>query len=628
MKRTILLLLALLLTGYKSYSQVKPDSLMADPVHLEAFFDGLMNGHLRSKQVAGAVVAVVKDGKAIFTRGYGYSDVERKQPVSPDSTLFRIGSISKTFTWIAVMQLVEQGKLNLDEDVNKYLTGFKIPSGDGGPVTLRHLMTHTPGFEDRLVGIFSDDAKSLRPYGEILKEQLPERVRPAGTEMSYSNHGSAMAAYIVEQVSGLSWCDYAEQHIIQPLGMDHTTFRQPLPGNLSGMLSKGYNYEDGRLKEYGFEYIPLSAVGGASSTAADMSRYMITQLQSGRLEKVRILDSLQFSRMQKVEFRVSPFVSGIGLGLYELANWNGIRTVGHGGDTFWFHSLMALIPEKNFGLFLSFNSQQADYAQVFSLFMDHISPLSAPRREIKLTSEQAEKYTGAFRFNRYPHSDLTRIISMTGLVNFRYDTSGCLRSKAGDEQKWLMVNDTTFLKEDGQEYLVFGKEDQGRFTRAYFGNLAVMPLERLPWTDAVGLHLFLLVSCLIVFVMTLIYWPAAYFIRSKYKPDRGARKSLPANVKWLGLGISFVVFLFFMLVMAGLSNPFEIFYGVPPVIKTALILPLILCLLALISVYQAYKLGRLKGIRPSGKIHFYVLIIALFLLLWQLNHWNFLGFNY
>jgi CubicO group peptidase (beta-lactamase class C family) len=350
MKRFFPALLITLIAWTNVYSQIEPDAGVADPVVLENFFDGLMNDHLRSKHVAGAVVAVVKDGNMVFTKGYGYSDYAGKKPVSPDSTLFRIGSISKTFTWTAVMQLVEQGKLNLDEDVNDYLKDFKIPECEGGPVTLRHLMTHTPGFEDRLIGIFANDKKALKPFGEILKEQLPERVRPAGVEMSYSNHGTGIAAYIVEQVSGLSWEEYVERNILQPLGMDHTTFRQPLPEHLSGMESKGYNFENGAFKEYGFEFIPLSAVGGGSSTASDISKFMITHLQLGKYKNVRILDSVSSSSMQAVEFRVSPYVSGIGLGLYELVNWNGIRTTGHGGDTFWFHSLMALIPEKNLGL--------------------------------------------------------------------------------------------------------------------------------------------------------------------------------------------------------------------------------------------------------------------------------------
>lgn len=628
MKNSISYLLFAFIIFTTGHAQTVPDARISDPVALEQFFDGLMNDHLLSKHVAGAVVAVVKDGKLVFSKGYGYSDYENKKPVSPDSTLFRIGSISKTFVWTAVMQLVEQGKLNLDEDVNVYLKDFKIPEGKGGPITLRHIMTHTPGFEDRLIGLFARDEKGLRPYGEILKEQLPERVRPSGEEMSYSNHATGIAAHIVEQVSGLPWNEYVENKITGPLGLDHTTFRQPLPAYLSGMCSKGYNYENGVLKEYGFEFIPLSAVGGASSTAVDMSKYMIMHLQMGRYNDVTIIDSTSASEMQSVEFRVSPYVSGTGLGIYELINWNGIRTIGHGGDTFWFHSLMALIPEKNTGLFVSFNSQGGDYAQVFGLFMNHFYPLHPPKPEMKLTSENSAMFTGEFRYNRFPHSDMTRFSSMMSTVKISYDTSGCLVTKSGDMQKWYLVHDSIFIKETGEEYLVFGKKSGDRYTKAYLGSLAVMPLERVPLIDSAALNLPLLVICTLIFLITFVFWPSAYLLRKQYTLNTGAPGALPAFYKWAGWLSSFLVIIFFTLFASGLNTPWEIAYGIPAVIKISLIIPLILCLLLLVMLVLAYKLASKTGFNLSGKIHFYAITFALILFLWQMNHWNLLGFKY
>jgi CubicO group peptidase (beta-lactamase class C family) len=627
-QKLIAAFLITLMTGAALHPQADPDARITDPVVLENFFDGLMTDHLRSNHVAGAVVAVVKDGKPVFSKGYGYADYAHKRPVSPDSTLFRIGSISKTFTWTAVMQLVQQGKLDLDEDVNIYLKDFKIPEGEGGPVTLRHLMTHTPGFEDRLIGLFAQDEKALKPYGEILKEQLPERVRPAGIEMSYSNHGTGIAAYIVEQVSGQTWDEYVERNIIQPLGMDHTTFRQPLPQHLSGLESKGYNYENGALKEYAFEFIPLSAVGGGSTTAADMARYMITHLQLGTYGTVAILDSTSASLMQAVAFRVSPYVSGIGLGIYELVNWNGIRTIGHGGDTFWFHCLMALVPEKNLGLFIAFNSQTGDYSQVFGLFMDHFYPLHPLKATLELSRENADKFTGVYRFNRFPHSDLTRITSIMSTVKMSYDTSGYLLSQERDVNKWFVVNDSTFIKESGDEYLVFGKQENGKYTKAFLGNLAVMPLERVPFMDSVALHILVLVIWILVFILTFMYWPVAYCIRRKYLLNEAERKALPASYKWPGWLSAFLVLFFIMGFAAALSKPWEIMYGVPTVLKGLLLIPVILCFWLILLLFQAYKLTRRKEYSLSGKVHFYTIVLALILLLWQLNHWNLLGFKY
>ena len=145
----------------------------------EAFLDGVMPMQLAREDIAGAVVLVVKDGKVLLAKGYGYSDVKKRTPVSPDGTLFRTGSVSKLFTWTAVMQLVEQGKIDLNRDVNDYLD-FKIPTKFGKPITVKDLMTHTPGFEETAEDLFLAKASDLKPMDEYLKAHLPERVYPPG----------------------------------------------------------------------------------------------------------------------------------------------------------------------------------------------------------------------------------------------------------------------------------------------------------------------------------------------------------------------------------------------------------------------------------------------------------------
>src|SRR5947207_4055894 len=194
----------------------------------ETFLDALIPSQLRNRNIAGAVVSVVKDGQVLFQKGYGYADFEAKQPVLPDQTLFRPGSISKLFTATAVMQLVEQGKLDLDRDVRGYLD-FAIPIIYPEPVMLRQLLTHTAGFEDTLKNLFvanESDLKLLRAY---LVNQMPARIFPPGKVPSYSNYGFTLAGYIVERVSGEKFERYIDNHILKPLRMTNSTFDQPLP---------------------------------------------------------------------------------------------------------------------------------------------------------------------------------------------------------------------------------------------------------------------------------------------------------------------------------------------------------------------------------------------------------------
>jgi CubicO group peptidase (beta-lactamase class C family) len=207
---------------------------------LATWLDGYMPYALKTGDIAGAVVVVARDGQILVERGYGYSDVARRTPVDPKRTLFRQGSVSKLFTWTAVMQLVEQGKINLDTDINQYLD-FKIPARDGQPVTMRNLMQHTAGFEEYAKDLVSDDPKTALSSETRLKRWTPERIFPPGTTPAYSNYGAALAGYIVQRMSGEPFDAYIERHVLSPLEMSYSTFQQPLPATLAPWMSKGYS---------------------------------------------------------------------------------------------------------------------------------------------------------------------------------------------------------------------------------------------------------------------------------------------------------------------------------------------------------------------------------------------------
>src|ERR1700730_9988885 len=253
---------------------------------LSAFMDGFLPQQLEQADIAGAVVAVVKDGQLLFARGYGYSDYEKKVPVSAENTLFRPGSISKLFTWTSVMQLVEQGKLQLDRDVNDYLD-FKMPARFGRPTTLRDIMTHRSGLEETIKDLFVGSEKDLRPLSEYLPSHLPHQIFPPGTIPAYSNYATTVAAYIVQRVSGQLFEDYVEQHIFQPLNMTHATFRQPLPENLRPFMSNGYTRASQGAKP--FENVEGAPAGSVSASAESMSHFMIAHLQNGHYGNVQIL---------------------------------------------------------------------------------------------------------------------------------------------------------------------------------------------------------------------------------------------------------------------------------------------------------------------------------------------------
>jgi CubicO group peptidase (beta-lactamase class C family) len=246
---------------------------LSDPGELETFLDNVISGQLADDHIAGATVAVVKDGRLFFAKGYGYADRQHGKPVSATRTLFRIGSVSKLFTWTAVMQLAEQGKVDLHADVNTYLKTFHLPATYPEPITLAHLLTHTAGFEDRETGLYARTTGDLEPLGQWLAEHIPARVRPPGELTAYSNYGAVLAGYIVEQVSGLHFEQYVEQHLFQPLGMRSSTFRQPVPASLSAALSQGYTYTNGEYHPEPFEAVQVVPAGAMSATATDIANF-------------------------------------------------------------------------------------------------------------------------------------------------------------------------------------------------------------------------------------------------------------------------------------------------------------------------------------------------------------------
>jgi CubicO group peptidase (beta-lactamase class C family) len=254
---------------------------------VDAWLDGYMPYAMATGDIAGAVVAVVKDGEIVTERGFGYADVASKRPVDPKLTLFRPGSVSKLFTWTAVMQLVEQGKLDLDTDVNKYLPAdFQVPPREGKPITLRNIMTHTAGYEEQIKNIITENPETA-DYVTLLKRWMPNRVFEAGTTPAYSNYATSLAGYIVERASGEPFFDYIDKHIFVPLDMKHSTFRQPLPKELEPLMSTGYVQASQPAKK--FEMVGPAPAGALSSPGEEMAHFMIAHLQNGEYKGNRIL---------------------------------------------------------------------------------------------------------------------------------------------------------------------------------------------------------------------------------------------------------------------------------------------------------------------------------------------------
>src|SRR6202453_3510646 len=342
-------------TGAAEPLSTAPVGNLDDRPGLEAFFDGAMRVGMEEHHVTGAVVAIVKDGKVLFAKGYGKSNLAKDTPIDPATSLFRIGSTTKTLTWTAVMQLVEERKLDLDADVNTYLKGIKLPEAFGKRITLREIMTHTAGFEEGFLGyLISSDPTAQIPIERAMAIHRPAEVSAPGSMSAYSNYGAALAGLIVEQVSGMPYNAYIETHILEPLDMHYATVQEPAPERLAPYVTTGYKFENGGEVAQPYEIIGgFRPAGSGAVSALDMTHFMLAHLQGGRYGDRQILQPATVDLMHTTAFQLDPRFPGMALGFYH-ADINGRDAIGHGGDTVYCHSDMLLLPKDNVGLFLSF----------------------------------------------------------------------------------------------------------------------------------------------------------------------------------------------------------------------------------------------------------------------------------
>jgi CubicO group peptidase (beta-lactamase class C family) len=518
-------------------SNAAPAMTAAD---LDAFLDGIVPLQLKRENIAGAVVLVVKDGKVLYAKGYGYADVTNKKPVTVDATLFRPGSISKLFTWTAVMQLVEQGKIDLHRNINDYLD-FKIPDTFPQPITMWNLMTHTPGFEESAQDLISSSFKDIEPLGEYLKTHMPKRVFPPGVTPAYSNYGATLAGYIVQRVSGMPFDEYMDKNIFQPLNMQHSTFRQPLPANLKPLMSDGYAVASGKPKP--FEIVVSTPAGAMSTTAEDISHFMLAHLQGGEYNGARILQPATVQMMHSRQYAPNPAVHGMCLGFYEETR-NGQRIIGHGGDTVYFHSDLHLIQDANVGFFVSYNSAGSQKispreALVFQ-FLDRYFPYSIPIAHPPADAvKDAKSVAGQYMSSRGAFTTVISFFGVLGELTVSPKPDGTItvddfKNLAGIPKTWEEISPMVYRAQGSQDLVAFSRNSDGRMRMSV--DFPFMVFDRVSWINGKWFNMFLVCFVPIVCILTLILWPISAWMRRHY----GTRLVLTSGQKWRRIAIRLV----------------------------------------------------------------------------------------
>jgi len=500
--------------------EASPHEVTANDI--EAFLDGIVPLQLAREDIAGAVIVVVRNGNVLFSKGYGYADVEKKVPVSPEATLFRPGSISKTFTWTAVMQLVERGKLDLDHDINDYLD-FQVPHTFGRPVTLRNLMTHTSGFEEVIKDLMLEKPEDLPSLHAFVIAHQPNQIYAPGTIPAYSNYGADLAGYIVERVSGVPFEQYIQENIFRPLGITRATFMQPLPDPLKPLMSNGYELASQEAKAFELAPPKVAPDGSLSITGEAMARFMIAHLQNGRYGEAHILQPQTAETMHARQFAPDPSVNGMALGFYE-ENRNGLRIIGHGGDLNYFHSDMHLIPGEGLGFFVSYNSLGKTEMDVrvalWEAFLDRYFPTGQEKAQ-PATPSEVDLISGKYLSSRRAETTILRSlwwvlteasVSQNGDGTIEVDS---MKDVSGQPKRWRPLGNGQFRELRGQQLLVFKRDPSGRFAMITDDPIEIS--QRVPWNENKTVLASALVFAVLIFAGTLILWPVAALVRRHYK---------------------------------------------------------------------------------------------------------------
>jgi CubicO group peptidase (beta-lactamase class C family) len=578
------------------------------PAPMQEFTDRELPGLLREHGVPGAVVSAVQNGRTVLSRGYGYADQARRTPFDPETSMVRIASITKLITWTAVMQQVEQGRIDLHADVNRYLD-FRIPATFDRPITMLDLMDHTAGFEERVIGEGARTKDDVPPLGEFLASHMPARVRPPGQVSAYSNYGAALAGHIVARVSGQPYEQYVEQHVLAPLGMRHSTATEPVPAALRANQAVGYD-DEGAAQPFVFDR--LVPDGSITASAADMTRF-----GADALGRSAVLGPEAQRLMQSPSFRIDPRLGGWAHGFQD--RWlNGHRVLMHDGSWQGFQSVLLIVPDQRLTLFVSANS--TDGIEAVSTFLDRFSDrfLPAVTPPAATDARAVTPVAGFYAPTRRSFTTIEKVLTLGG--SSRLKVQGDRLTFQG--KTWVPAGPGLWRDTEGRRRLTFTSRGGHRYVAT-----DRTTLERLPAQETALLNGAVLLGFAATLISALVGLPLAALVRRlRGRPRRGSRWWRTARILAVVSGVVGVLFVAgIVLVLAGDTGSY--LYGVPVSLRVLLVLPLVAVALAGAAAVLTVLAWR-SGAGVLARLHQLLVLAGSAGLVWFLAEWNLLGWQF
>lgn len=612
-----IMLLSVLLMATNGYAESDlpvrtqgPQSAQELSIYLD---DTLSAEALEAQHIPGMAVWFGQ-GDFQVAKGYGVANTESGDAVSAQ-TPFRIASVSKIFVAIAAMQLVEQGRLDLGRDINHYLTEFKIDDRFAQPISMRHLLTHTAGLEERMWGDLSLRRENWQSLGPHLAMALPRRVHPPGTVVSYSNYGVALAGFVIEQISGQRFADYVQKHILLPTGMHHSGY--DLSADLQAQLATGYRYRGGHYQEQPYTWVHRYPSTSMISTAEDMGRLISMLLNDGRAGDTQVLRAESVRTLMQQHYTQDPQLPGMTLGFMQW-RYNGQQMIWHDGEHVGFSAQLVIIPEHKAGYFIVSNAQDSElssalrYGYIEQFFHVDAEPVLRERTSL----EDLSAYAGNYLNNRLNRSSVEKLSALFELgETVKVDADGYL---IWWNKRFIPLGEHRFQQQDGSRILAFETDAHG--------NVAGMSID---WGGAPrvlerrsGLR-----HPLVQLGMLLAMFLSAVLVASHglYGWKRSTRTGLvQARTLLLSVTIGNLLLLAFVI---GLIT---LFANIDPLSIRAAHAPGLLALLALpMLMLAALALGLWQWQRGRSRVSYLSMLGALNLMAFAawLQHWNLLGYQ-
>lgn len=615
-------------TSQQLVATVNPPGKLTDIQSLEAFFDKSFAENMVKYHVPGATYALVKDGKILSSKGYGFADLEKQITVNPAQTLFHLGSISKLFTATAIMQLSERGLLNLNDDINKYLKHFQLENNYSQPVNFTHLLTHTAGFDERNIGIAARNVSAIKPLEKYLKKRIPPRVLPPGNVIQYSNHGMALAGYLVEVISAMPFAEYINNNIFRPLGMSHSSFLQPLPKSLEANLAQGYEYKQGKYRKVLLDYFNVAPAEALNATANDMAQFMLAHLQNGSNITSRILSENTTQEMHKQHFTYDSRLPGYVYGFYERF-YNNQRAIGHEGNWHGFSSYLILLPSQKLGFFIAHNSSGISSRfnqEIIRSFFNHYYPVESQLNVTPISADIKQsnhQLVGNYRYKRYARFSLEKLETLLSQSVIKLSNDGNI--KLNNEQL-LPIQPLVFKNITNNEYVIFKKDKNNRITDLFKQDF---DFEKLPWYESNTFQF----SLFGFFIILSLYGSFTWVISHLF--SKGKKHNMPTSkatrlVKLLTGFVSTLnlIFLISVIISFLFTNRWEFMYGVPPVLLGTLCIPLLSISATIGLLFLSIPAYQNKYWSNSQKLNYTFMMLALLVFMPFLNYWNLLGFRF